>query len=416
MLAMIRRVIKKRRRVSIQSRLQQVTDEQDEQRRMRHAIRLIRFNSLTYGLQLFPSGSRCAAVTCALVSKLYYLLLLMGLGYSIFAFASVPGYKEDAVLVIVILVVSVSIYSFLRRNVSAIEEVIAGAGKYLTPADLDHVRRTDSWIMGFHLLTSAASLACAALAGYFGCNVVRREAESMPFFKQNSVVYIYLSLGIGILFYLKFIYGVIVCSIQVYVITHTILGCLAHQVREAVRAPLTRRAVDVASLSRVRFCLRSYWHWKGKADAVLNVFPFCWASFLFLSSSLMLSKVIADWGDASEPRTFLFVSLFFAILVLLSLTTTWHLMTEADKTMQDCVHLAFRVTDPRLVVPAATPAAAAEVRREILCLHMELANAPDTHATLLGSVRLDFATLISFAAGLVNFSVMIINIRSAVKA
>lgn len=121
------------------------------------------------------------------------------------------------------------------------------------------------------------------------------------------------------------------------------------------------------------------------------------------------------------------IYMFSCTLIVLGLLLKWHLFTAPDKTMDKCMQLVFALTDPRInnnndenasliskEVRSST-SSEAKLQQEILSLHLEIGNAPKTCSTILGAIRLNFKTLISYVGGLVNFAVMIISIRMAIK-
>jgi hypothetical protein len=181
----------------------------------------------------------------------------------------------------------------------------------------------------------------------------------------------------------------------------------------------SKTGATVESISQIRSQLRIYWHWKQKADKFLNIFPFIWAVYIFLTVSLILTKLIVEWrSKIDRGHVFLMIYIFSCTLVIVGLLLKWHLFTAPDKTMDKCMQLVFALTDPRVNNNNESEThtlSEAKLHQEILSLHLEIGNAPKTYSTILGAIRLNFKTLISYVGGLVNFAVMIISIRMAVK-
>jgi hypothetical protein len=123
--------------------------------------------------------------------------------------------------------------------------------------------------------------------------------------------------------------------------------------------------------------------------------------------------LIFEWHTSNTKDVYLMISMYSCCLIVFGLTIRWRMYTAPDKTMDDCMTLVFALTDPRVNGNQIT--SEAKLHQEILSLHLEIGNAPKTYSTILGAMRLNFKTLFSFFGGLINFAVMIISIRMAVK-
>ena len=370
-------------------------------------IEMIRLTCSLYGLRLMQ-GSCKYTLIFGILSKMYYAALVIGMIHSVYLCLYYPSAVEDSILIMILLLVAFGVYVFLRRHMCKIDQVLTGVARLLQDSDRDCIRRTDRWLSVMHLAVVLVSLAGAIANICLTLSTLRSEFKAITGnLSDLSVIAVTLA---GFVYYMIVVYGIISCSIQIYTITMVTFASLGQGVTAAVKQAL-RSGVTLQRVSDIRHQLRTYWHWKGKADSVLSVFPFIWATYLFLSTSLILTKLIAEWRDPSEERSFLLVSLFFSLLLIFSLALKWHLFTSPDKVMDSCLHLAFRLTDI-----GCNDTQDPLLRQELLCLHLDLANAPATYSTIMGSVPLNFATLISYAGALVNFAVMVINIRTAVKA
>ena len=371
-------------------------------------IKLTKAICLSSGLPLF-GREKCRRIS-QWVSKIYYLSLLIGLVHAVIVAASFPKKREDAIFIMVLLIVAFGVYFFLRRNISMIEQVFFGVQQYLSEKDMIYIRKKDLIMNVVYFTGLVTSVVVAATAIVLFRDAFRMELTSIGVAHSISDAGVVLVSFCGFMYYMKVVFGVITCSIQVYSITMIVFTCLVRNVRTTIQSALVA-GPNVQAISQIRTQLRIYWNWKLRTDQILNVFPFIWLVYLFLTISLIFTKLIADWHTADEGFTFLVISAALAVLIIVCLLAKWHFFTRPDRTMDECMRLAFSLTDPRM-----TGKMDAALNQEIHSLHLELGNAPKTYATILGTVRLNFETLISYVGALVNFAVMVINIRMALKA
>ena len=375
-------------------------------------IQWTQFAIFNFGLRLFRNRRQCI-VTSRIVAAVHYFILIMGLLDALYVCVTQASRREDSAVLFILTLNSLCVYVFLRKNISRIESVFVAVEPFLSHKDLQSIARSDKWINIVQWAIMVLSFACGALAAVFGKELFRREfvAYGLTFLDSCSDgVAIVVSL-LGYLVYMKIVCGIVLCSIHVYSVCMLVFGHMSRNLLHQVKRTLVDGA-SVASMTSTRLMLRNYWHWRQKADDVLNVFPFIWAVYLFLSTSLLLTKLVSEWQSRRPVNLFAVLCLAYAGVVAVSIAIKWPVLTAPDKTMNACLQQAFRLTDPR--VTHAADDADQRLEREVMKLHLELANAPDTYSTILGSIRFNFETLISFSGALINFAVMIINIRSAI--
>ena len=370
-------------------------------------IRLTKYICLCSGLPLFASDKR--ERISRWISKIYYLSFLMGLLHAVLVAAAFPKKREDAIFIMMLLIVAFGICFYLRKNISMIEQVFCGVQQYLSENDMMYIRNKDLIMNLASVTTSVISVVVAVTAITLFRDAFREEMRSIGVAYSISDAAVVLLSFCCFIYYMNVVCGLITCSIQVYSITMIVFTCLARNVRTTIRSALAA-GPNVQSISQIRAQLRIYWNWKLKTDQLLNVFPFIWLLYLFLTISLIFTKLIVDWHKADEGSPFLIICAALAVLVIGSLLSKWHLFMRPDWTMDECMRLAFQLTDPLI-----TGKMDAALNQEIHSLHLELGNAPKTYATILGIVRLNFKSLISYVTALVNFAAIVINIRHAIK-
>ena len=319
--------------------------------------------------------------------------------------------RENSIFVMILQLVSLGVYVFLRKNIGRIESVFFGIENQLSEKDLAHIGNKDKWIAVWQGSTCALTTLAMLVTVVQDRKLLREEFQYLGLTSDIVVVVVAL---FSFFFYMKIVCGVILCSIQIYSVSMVVFERLSHNLKRTIKETLVD-GVTVQGIVMIRSQLRGYWHWKIKADKFLNVFPFIWAVYLFLSVALIMTKLIADWKTVRVTgNLFLINSTAFSLLILLVLALKWHLFTAPDRTMDKCMQLVFCMTDTRLSAKKSVQNDP-QLEREILSMHLELANAPDTHSTILGAIRMNFASLISYFGALVNFAVMIINIRMAIR-
>ena len=360
----------------------------------------------TCGLQLFHGSKRRELLNFVAIA--HYFVILVMIACSVITVLMSPEKTEEAILILIFLAVSFGVFLFLRKNISQIERIFNGIECCLSEKDHAIIRKTDLWInLVPYVAVTLSMIAAAAAVVYFRSSIHQEVLKTG--FMGNSTEWTSAALAYtGFLLNMKAVYSIIYCSIQIYTMVMVVFECMAQNLKSDLRKKLVEGATKQA-ISEIRTQLRFYWTWKQKADKYLNVFPFTWAVYLFLTVSLILTKLISQW----QPHSFLTISMFFSALVTVSLISKWHLFTAPDKTMDDCMRLAFSLTDPRMTGKLGSEDV--QLNHEIFSLHLEIVNAPKTYSTILGAVRLNFETLISYVGALINFAVMVINIRMAVK-
>ena len=370
--------------------------------------RFVSFLCYCYGLRLFRKSAACERV-CNLFAKVYYIALLLGIAHAIRIGVLIPNKIEECITLLILLFGSLCAYVFLRKNIRKIEKVWTALSVYLSQKDKNIIRKKDVFFGLLHTVVLSVSMIAGIVVIYMIRRWIQAEFVSFGWEKPSDFKTVFMGVA-GFLYYMQVVYSIISCSIGVYTTTMIIFEVLCQNIKSLILRTLSD-GITVEAISRIRTVLRIYWSWKGRADRLLNVFPFIWMVYFFLSTSLILTKVIADWNTSFKmPQAFLVISLFFTALIACSLVMKWHLLTAPDKTMEKCLHMVFSLTDPRTIKEKDS-----KLRQEIMSLHIEILNSPKTCSTILGSIRLSFETIVSYIGALVNFAVMVINIRMAVK-
>ena len=364
-----------------------------------------------YGLQIFSAGKKKGFWSCYF-SKCFYGSLIGMMIHAVQLIATTPEKVESATILLIFLSGAMGVYVFLRRNISKIERVFYGIECHLSEKDLIKIQKTDKWINVLHLSVLTAFSVLAVV--YFVCNKTEIKSQLEKTGPPLSDAMVVVITVIAFVYHMKVLYGIIACSIMLYSMTMVVFECMGQNLKRMIRQTLVD-GPTVQSISLIRTQLRIYWNWKQKADKFLNVFPFIWAAYVFLTFSLVFTKLIFEWHTENQRQVFLMINMFSCLLIIIGLALKWHLYTAPDKTLDKCMQLVFSLTDPRTSIRGNQVTADAKLHQEILSLHLEIGNAPNTHSTILGAVRLNFKSLISYIGALVNFSVMIISIRMAVK-
>ena len=161
----------------------------------------------------------------------------------------------------------------------------------------------------------------------------------------------------------------------------------------------------------VRKHLRIYWTVKTKMDQLLNIFPFIWLSYSFIGMTILFTRLIVDWTKDTQNDTFVLLACYISFQTWLCFLFKFCLFEAADRALQETMQMAFGLTDPRFRSTVIDE----EVMKQIHFLHHELTNCPNSYNTILGMVRFSRKTIINYVAALVNFAVMMINIRMALR-
>ena len=201
--------------------------------------------------------------------------------------------------------------------------------------------------------------------------------------------------------------GIMCCSTGLYATIMTIFKLFCDNIKEITLEVMNDMTAE--NICVVRKHLRIYWTVKTKMDKFINIFPFIWLSYSFVGMTILFTLMIVEWRQDTQNDTFTLLACYITFQTWLCFLFKFCLFEGADRAFQETMQTAFGLTDPRF------KSTDEETMRQIHFLHHELTNCPNSYNTILGMVRFSRKTIINYVAALVNFAVMMINIRMALR-
>jgi hypothetical protein len=188
-----------------------------------------------FGLRIFRHDKKCRYI-CNILAICYYISIVVGLARTVFVVATYPSKTEDAISLLIFLVGALIVYVFMRKNISQIEQVFRGIESNLTEKDLIKIKQTDKWINIMHHLCLLLSTIIAVW--YFFCerNEIGRLMNSWGM--QYSETTVVILTTIAYCYYMKVLYGIIACSIQLYTITMVVFNCIGQNLMTLIKQSL----------------------------------------------------------------------------------------------------------------------------------------------------------------------------------
>lgn len=215
--------------------------------------------------------------------------------------------------------------------------------------------------------------------------------------------------------YVMYTFGNVATIIRFYLINCFVFEGYAWNLSKKLDDILSNR-ITAEAVREVRDRLRGYYSEKVKAEKLVNIFPFLWLSYLMLTGTSYFTKAATDWKQEQESsETFFVVNTYVSVLYFASTAIASMITERADNRFKECIQKSLSLSDPRRgdFSPTDMPV---DVKKEILLLHHELANRPQTSSSVFGMTTFDRGMLLSFVGNLINFAVMVINIRIALKS
>ena len=162
-----------------------------------------------------------------------------------------------------------------------------------------------------------------------------------------------------------------------------------------------------------------YFILKERVERLSNIFPFFWMSFVMISITSYVTKGIREWEQSLGEATFV-SSILFTTKYLMSLYVVMKLRQNSDKKFNDSLEEAMSLTEKRESELSSEVETRGDkmkqvlLNQELILLHNEVSNRIlGTKSTISSMATFDQKTMVSFAGHIINFSVMIINIRVA---
>lgn len=273
---------------------------------------------------------------------------------------------------------------------------------------LNMVRFKDRRGMKLHLFLLAANALCLTIfTGYHWNTLIERTPNLVVHFGIYTwplAVAAFSICSTGV------IYGTIGASTRLYLMVMYYFGVFASFLNQQFLMISLKKDLSHHDIIRIRKKLRMFWDMKADADTTLGSLPFIWLIFEFFSVTTIFTRAVADWDE--ENRIFLTLNLYCITINLLLMILTIVRTDQADMEFQKCLKTVFSMNDPRLI---EYPIPDQELSNQLTLLQSDLKNGPDVTATVLGMVHFDRRLMLSYSGALVNFSIMIINIRMAQK-
>ena len=177
-------------------------------------------------------------------------------------------------------------------------------------------------------------------------------------------------------------------------------------------------SVTSEEIRGVRSQMDVYFILKERVERLSNIFPFFWMSFVMISITSYVSKGIREWEQSLGEVAFIF-HILCTTKYLLSLYVVMKLRQNSDKKFNDSLEEAMCLTEKRESESSEVETRGDKMRKvllnqELILLHNEVSNRiSGTKSTISSMATFNQKTMVSFAGHIINFSVMIINIRVA---
>lgn len=376
------------------------------------AIRPTRLWLLTFGIVLFDNGNR---ITHDLAFVFRILHIFVTTCYFVHTINGGVWDKDDLETTLVIVfhgVVSLFCYISVQRQMRGINGTLSSLRVFLTDGDVKNLGRIETWsVLTFLVIIKAAGTAGAILINQDARMMIKtfRNFNIDPSRYDNRT----LSLVGIVVFY---IYGATVLAItssvtmSIYFISLLVFRAFALRLLDDIR--LTAYYMTEERLGEIRKNLRTFWSLKVQLDGHLSIFPFAWTTNVFVTMTILFTRVVVNFEYLRFHNPFTLVSVGLTFLFMAYFCIMFFFTETVDRVVDECTQAAFNLTDPRFRDLMLQNLG---IRREITLLHHDLTNRPKTHSTIVGMARVSKKTLITLTGALINFSVMVINIRMAVK-
>ena len=167
----------------------------------------------------------------------------------------------------------------------------------------------------------------------------------------------------------------------------------------------------------VRRQMDVYFILKERVERLCSIFPFFWMSSVMIIITSYVTKGIRDWEHSLGEASFV-ANILFTTKYLLSLYVVMKLRQNSDKKFNDSLEEAMSLTEKREssseVESRGDKMKEVLLNQELMLLHNEISNRIEgTKSTISSIATFNEKTMLSFVGHIINFSVMIINIRVA---
>ena len=165
-------------------------------------------------------------------------------------------------------------------------------------------------------------------------------------------------------------------------------------------------------ITNTRLRLNVYIDLKHTAESLTNILPLLWLFYVLMSSTCYFTKIVTEWDEKQQfSESSLVANLHYFLSYLMAIVFVLCIRSRGDKRFKKCIQKALSIAHQRNYEVNARNVL---INQELILLHNEIINRSRlADTTVLSLTTFDAATLISFAGHIINFSVMIINIRMA---
>ena len=317
---------------------------------------------------------------------------------------------EVALVVLFFLFCSLTCFIYLHRYIKKIETTLLSLHFFFTSKGLRRLERYDKlMLVSLAVLFFCTQICCMCYVKYnmkFFRSTMVKTGITEEFATDTTMI------SKGFLFVMAYgitINGIMACSNTMYTLIMVAFRIYCDVLKRAIER--VRYHMTAESVCLIRKRLRFYWDAKSQMDRLINIFPFIWMSYSFVSTTVLFTLIVVESRNNIEQHPFVLLSAYLTLTAIFFFTLRFFIMETADNAFQKCYDAAFSLSHPRF----KTTVTDEQLRDQIYLLHHELTNCPKTNNTILGMARFSRKTIITFIAALVNFAVMMINIRMALK-
>ena len=318
--------------------------------------------------------------------------------------------REVCLVVFFFLVCALISWITLHRNLGEIQQTLSSICIFFKEKDLKIMRKDDFFlflITLFLVLTANVVVTIYMFYNLDHLRIVMRRNGGPSFWLSDTLI---ILRGFSFFFsYGAVIGGIMCCSTGLYAMIMTIFKLFCYHIKEITLEVMNN--MTAKNICVVRKHLRIYWTVKTKMDKLINIFPFIWLSYSFVGITILFTLMIVEWKQDTQNDTFMVLACYITFHTWLCFLFKFCMFDGADRAFQETMQTVFGLTDPRFKPYVMDE----DVTRQIHFLHLELTNCPNSYNTILGMVRFSRKTIINYIAALVNFAVMMINIRMAIK-
>ena len=215
------------------------------------------------------------------------------------------------------------------------------------------------------------------------------------------------------------VYGGIAATIYFYLVIGFVFEAYSKNLMRFIDESTSKicdlRRQDVGD---IRQKLNLYFQLKYKAESITNILPFLWLSYVLLSSTSHITKEVIDWDfEKRSGEAALVVALLYFVTYKLAVLLPLKLRGRSDRCFQDSIQklLSFKLkTCASGCIKSSDYFTRILLNQEIVLLHKEIYNSNDmAQSTVMYIAPFNEAAIVSFMGHIINFSVMVINIRIA---